>query len=284
MITVLSWNIQCGRGVDGRVDLERIARVIRANGDPDLICLQEVASHMPELDGGAGGDQPAALARLFPGHEAVYGPALEVRDGEAGPYRRFGNLVLSRLPVRQIFRHLLPQPADPGLLHMPRQATEVVVAAASGPLRVITTHLEYHSARQRLAQILRLRELQQEAADNAARPPQAGTGPYAARPRPASCVLCGDLNCRPEDEAFRRLLDPLPDGLPGFRDAWSLAHGARPHAPTCGIFDRVQWPEGPHCRDFFLVAGDLEGKVADLRIDGETDASDHQPLLLTLRA
>ncbi len=284
MITLLSWNIQCGRGVDGRVDLDRIARVIRETGDADLVCLQEVARCMPELDGGAGADQPARLAARFPGFEAVYGAALDLLRDEGGRRCQFGNLILCRLPVLQIFRHLLPQPADPGVLHMPRQATELVVAAPSGPLRVITTHLEYHSARQRLAQIERLRELQREVAENAARPPKAGTGPYAARPRPTRCVLCGDLNSRPEDAAFRRLLAPLGEAVPAFRDAWPLAHGTRPHAPTCGIFDRTQWPEGPHCRDFFLVSGDLADAVAGLRVNGETDASDHQPLLLALRA
>ncbi|MCU0933013.1 MAG: endonuclease, partial [Thiobacillaceae bacterium] len=40
---LLSWNIQWGRGLDGRVDLARIAGEIRRIGDFDVICLQEVA-------------------------------------------------------------------------------------------------------------------------------------------------------------------------------------------------------------------------------------------------
>ncbi len=283
MITVLSWNVQYGRGVDGRIDLSRIAATIRALGGADVLCLQEVARRMPEIDGGRGADQLRELAALFPDHEAHFGPALDLRAA-GGDRSQFGNLVLSRLPVLQLFRHPLPQPADPDALHMPRQAIEAVVAAPSGPLRMITTHLEYHSERQRTAQAVRLRELQREVAENAARPPRRpDSGPYADRPRPARCVLCGDLNSLPGDAVLRRLLEPLPEPLPGFRDAWPLAHGDRPHAPTCGLFDRQQWPEGPHCRDFFLVSADLAEAVADLRVEDETGASDHQPLLLTLR-
>ena len=42
--TILSWNIQAGPGVDGCVDLARIARTVRALADADVICLQEVES------------------------------------------------------------------------------------------------------------------------------------------------------------------------------------------------------------------------------------------------
>ncbi len=284
MTRILAWNIQCGRGVDGVVDLGRIAAVIRRLGDADVLCLQEVAQRMPELDDGAGADQVAELAALFPDHEPLFGPALDLLGRPQGGRSRFGNLVLSRLPVLQAFRHLLPQPADPDALHMPRQATEVVVAAASGPLRVITPHLEYHSEIQRLAQVERLRELQREVAENTARPrPRPETGPYADRPRPTRCVLCGDLNSRPGDAVLRRLLAPFAGDVPAFLDAWPLVHGSKPHAPTCGIHDRRQWPEGPHCRDFFLVSADLVAALAGFRVDEETAASDHQPLLLELR-
>ena len=46
---------------------------------------------------------------------------------------------------------------------MPRVAVEVVVEAPFGPLRVMTTHLEYYSKEHRAAQIARLRELHREA-------------------------------------------------------------------------------------------------------------------------
>ena len=63
MTTILTWNIQCGLGVDGRVDLVRLADVIRSMADADVICLQEVSRFNPELDGGENVDQVAALTR-----------------------------------------------------------------------------------------------------------------------------------------------------------------------------------------------------------------------------
>ena len=80
-----------------------------------------------------------------------------------GKRRQFGNLVLARYPVIQIFRHLLPWPADAAVPSMQRVAVEVVLAAPFGPVRVTTTHLEYYSQMQRRQQVNRLRELHAEA-------------------------------------------------------------------------------------------------------------------------
>lgn len=282
MTTLISWNIQCGRGADDQVNLERIAAAIDAMGGADILCLQEVARFDPACDE-RGEDQVLRLSRLFPTYEPVFGPALD-RWGEGGRRRQFGNMILSRLPVIQAFRHLLPQPAAPGLKHMQRQATEVVVATVTGPLRVVTTHLEFHSADHRLAQIERLRALYLENVDNQARPGAAAEpdSPYALAPRPAAMVLCGDLNMTIEDWEFHHLLAPFDDGIAPFLDAWPLVHGGQPHLPTCGVFDRLQWPQGPHCRDFFLLAGLTGATVNRFEVDTATNASDHQPLRLSL--
>lgn len=280
---VLTWNIQCGRGVDGHVSLGRIAEVVRAMGSPAVLCFQEVARYLPALDDD-GADQPAALARLFPAHQAVFGAA---QDFGGDPQRpaQFGNLVLSALPVLQVFRHLLPRAADPGVRHAQRGALEVVLEAPWGPLRVVTTHLEYHSEAHRWAQVNRLRQLQAEIVAQAHLPvvPAPAGGLYAPRPRPPATVLCGDFNFGPDDPLHARLCAALEHEGAGFRDAWPLVHALRPHAPTCGIGDRVQWPQGPHCRDFFFVTAELEPRVEDVQVNTETLASDHQPLRLRLR-
>ncbi len=44
---LLNWNIQWGRGMDGRVGVARILRTIHQLGDFDVICLQEVAVNRP---------------------------------------------------------------------------------------------------------------------------------------------------------------------------------------------------------------------------------------------
>lgn len=280
---LLTWNIQCGRGVDGRVSLERIAEVVRAMGSPAVLCFQEVARHLPALDG-QGADQPARLAQLFPAHRALFAPAQDFGGDPARPCQ-FGNLMLVTLPVVQVLRHLLPGAADPGVRHAQRGALEVVLEAPWGPLRVVTTHLEFHSHAHRRAQVRFLRNLQAEvvAQDRLPAVPAPAGGIYEPRPRPAETVLCGDFNFSPDDSLHARLCAPLESEGPAFRDAWPLVHGARPHAPTCGIGDHAQWPQGPHCRDFYFVTAELEPRVEDVEVNTETPASDHQPVRLTLR-
>lgn len=274
MTAILTWNIQCGLGCDGVVNLARIARLARAMGDSDVLCLQEVTRNDPALAGGA--DQVAELRSLFSQYEAFFGAGLDRK--EIGKQRRqFGNLILSRLPVLQAYCHLLPHPAAGGIKHMQRQAIEVVVGTSAGPLRVMTTHLEYYSAAHRAAQIERLRALQAEVADNEAQPAKPATSPYDPVPRPASLVLCGDFNVQPGENEYRQLF-----ALP-LLDAWRVSHGDEPHPPSTGLFDRNQWPTGGHCRDYFAVTGDVAARIAAVEMDVATDASDHQPLRLVLR-
>lgn len=278
MTTIVSWNIQAGLGVDGRTDLGRIGRVVAALADADVICLQEV--ECPGTPASAV-DQFAAIPELFPRHTAIDGPCVQ-RGAGRGEYR-FGNMLLSRLPVLSVFRHHLPWLAAPGVKHMPRQATEVTVETPAGPLRVVTTHLEYHSQAHRRAQVARLRELHAEAAAQEKNPAEAHTdGPYAGPVRPATSVLCGDFNMGVDSDEYAAMLTPYGGGAPTLADAWPALYPGRPHDPTCGIFDRVQWPAGPHCRDFFFVSEDLRSRLVSLSVDLETDASDHQPLALTL--
>lgn len=288
MTAIVTWNVQCGMGCDGRVNLDRIAAGIGAMGESDVICLQEVARFMPDLDDGTGGDQAAILADRFPDHEPFFGPALDRAGETVGKRRQFGNMILSRLPVIQAFRHPLPRPPDSATKHMSRQATEVVIQTPGGTLRVITTHLEFHSHRQRSAQVEALRSLHQEVCGNVRQPAvDVADGPYAPAARPQAAVLCGDFNFIPTDPEYARMLAPFEDETPAFADAsfvdaWPKVHGGTPHGPTCGIFDHDQWPEGPHCRDFFFVSGELVERIESVHVDTKTDASDHQPLRMTL--
>jgi endonuclease/exonuclease/phosphatase family metal-dependent hydrolase len=281
-MNLITWNIQWARGVDGRVDPERIVRVCRGLGDPDVLCFQEVARNFPGLPGNGGRDCFAELAAALSGWSAVEGLSVDAL-GDGGARRQFGVLVLTRLPVLQAFRHLLPWPADPGVPTMQRVALEVVLAGARGPLRVTTTHLEYYSAAQRAAQVERLRALQAEAASHAADVPFAEKtgGPFETRPRPRSGILTADFNFPPSDSLYARLQAPIA-GSPAYRDAWRIRHGATPHAPTLGLYDKVQWPGEPYACDFIFVTEDLAERVADVVVPADTDASDHQPVLLRL--
>ena len=283
MTSLLTWNIQCGLGCDGQHNLARIADTIHATGNADVICLQEVCRFMPELDGGRGQDQVAVLAELFPGYEALFGAAISRSLAGNSERQQFGNLILSRLPVCQVFFHPLPQPADAGVKHMPRQLSEAVVACASGPLRILTTHLEFHSVLQQSAQVEAIRNLHIQVCDNNRQPGlNPGSGPYTQVARPDTMVLCGDFNFVPDSEVYDLMLSDFCQGELCLRDAWAAKKGDMPHAPTCGIFDEHQWPQGPHARDFFFISDDLCGKINELSVNVKTDASDHQPLLLNL--
>jgi endonuclease/exonuclease/phosphatase family metal-dependent hydrolase len=279
---LITWNIQWGRGADGVVDPQRILRACREMGDADVLCFQEVGRNFPGLAGSEGRDSFAALAAGLPGWTVVEGVGMDTL-APGGERRQFGELVLTRRPVIQAFRHLLPWPADSEVPTMRRVALEVVIAGRRGPLRVTTTHLEYYSARQRAAQVERLRALQAEAAshaDDPAFPAKAG-GPFETRPRPRSGILTADFNFRPEDPLYARLQAPI-EGGPAYRDAWRIRHGATPHAPTLGLYDKVQWPGEPFACDFIFVTEDLAERVTDVVVNTATKASDHQPVLLQL--
>jgi len=181
MMRIISWNIQWGRGADGRVDLARTVEALRALGPAEVICLQEVTRGFVSLSGEPD-DEVAVLSAAFPQHEPLFAPGVDVR-GETGGRAQFGNLLLSSLPVLQVLHHALPFPADPKVPGMPRCCLEAVVDSPFGPLRVLTTHLEYYSAVQRRSQIAALQALQLEAAGHLARAPRGkeGNPAFAAR-------------------------------------------------------------------------------------------------------
>jgi endonuclease/exonuclease/phosphatase family metal-dependent hydrolase len=285
-VKLITWNTQWCRGVDHKVDPARIVRHAKALADFDVLCLQEIANNFPDprLPGSRGENQFAELAKLLPGYQPVPGVAVDV-PAEEGGRRHFGNMILSRLPVLQVFRHMLPWPADPSVPSMQRSALEVVLELPSGPLRVTTTHLEYYSAVQRAAQVERLRELQAEAAGHAGAPrhPEKERGPFRRVPRPASSILTADINFPPEDPLHARLQAPLSPGVPAYRDAWQICRPGDPHPPTLGVHDKEQWPGPAFACDFIFVTEDLAGRVEDVVVNEATDASDHQPVLLVLR-
>lgn len=78
-LRIVTFNVHHCRGLDGVVDVERVARVLRSV-EADLIGLQELDRGMPR-SGGA--DQSAELARLL-GFDVVFFPTLTRGDGEYG--------------------------------------------------------------------------------------------------------------------------------------------------------------------------------------------------------
>ena len=167
---------------------------------------------------------------------------------------------------------------------MPRIAVEACVSAPFGDLRVITTHLEYYSQRQRAAQIEALRTIYAEGDGHA----RAGSvvdvtgGPFHTHLRPSATIVTGDFNLEPDNPLHARMAAPFTDGTPQLADAWEWAHPGEPHPATFKIYEK-QNPGEPelHC-DFIFVSDGLKSRIAGVRVDRLTQAADHQPVILTL--
>jgi endonuclease/exonuclease/phosphatase family metal-dependent hydrolase len=146
-----------------------------------------------------------------------------------------------------------------------------------GAIRVMTTHLAYYSAVQRLAQARSLCELHAHASAMAAEPlaeGDAGT-PFQAKTHTPLAILCGDFNLQASDPEHA-LIEAA-----GLRDAWRVLHGTRPQDPTFRLSDRTHGPEPVAC-DFVFVSAGLVPRVQRVWVDGQTRDSDHQPVALQL--
>lgn len=184
-LTVLSFNIHHAAGLDGVLDLDRVAGEI-ARTRADVIGLQEVDRHFGERSEWA--DQPAALAEKL-GMHVVYGANLDLEPPAPGqPRRQYGTAVLSRYPIVAWQNTLLPKgkPAEEqrGLL-------SAVVDVRGLAVRVMTTHLQHDSANSRLLQA-------QVVAD-------------AVRASAEPVVLTGDLNATPDAPEVTTLTTHLRD-------------------------------------------------------------------------
>lgn len=169
-LRVLCYNIHHGEGTDGKVDLPRLAKVIR-DADPDFVALQEV-DRKTKRTGGV--DQTAELARLT-GLHAKFGKAIDYEGGE------YGQAILSRFPLGATTIHTLPgEPA-----REQRIAFEVRATVDGRELAFVTTHLHHLEAGLRERQAAKLNEL------------------FAAAKVPV--ILAGDLNATPDSKVAELL-------------------------------------------------------------------------------
>ena len=95
---------------------------------------------------------------------------------------------------------------------MPRMCSMVTLHAPGlGAVRVMTTHLEYYSSKQRLAQAEALRGLHQEASCLAAIAPTCvdEDSPFRSRVHTPHAVLCGDFNFVPGAPEYAVIQKPF---------------------------------------------------------------------------
>lgn len=173
-LRVLSYNIHHGEGIDGRLDLERIAGVIRQTA-PDLVALQEV-DRRTQRTGQV--DQPEELARLC-GMHVAFGGNIDFQGG------KYGNAVLSRWPIARHQNHLLPS-LDNGEQRGVLDAW-ITLPAEAGEVRLLATHLDARRGD-----------------DERFASAQAINALLAAHPD-APTLLTGDLNDLPDSRTLQEL-------------------------------------------------------------------------------
>ncbi len=133
-LRILAYNIKHGVGMDGKLDLERAAALIRQL-DPDIVALQEIDKQCTRSHGI---DQAAWLGRACDMH-AAFGAFMPYQGGE------YGMAILSRKPMLAVENIRLPDGAEP------RTALAARIATAAGEIIVTSIHL-YATEEERLAQ------------------------------------------------------------------------------------------------------------------------------------
>ena len=264
----VSYNIQWGTGKDGRVDLPRIAGEI---GEADVIALQEVDRYWSRS---LMTDQATEFAGLFPKHNWVYGPAMDMDVPDSrGRRRQFGNMLLARAPILASRNHLLPKMKLPEKMSLQRAALEAVIEAPSGPLRVYSLHLNHTAVEERLGQVARLREIVAGAAAEGGagtgrdyKPGWEQDGPQP--PMPARAILLGDFNLRPDSEEHGALVA----GEDGLIDSWRALGHDDASGWTCPLKD------GDWRIDYAFVTPELSDRLRHMSVDQTAQGSDHQPI------
>ena len=185
----MSYNIRQGRDVDGVLDLDRIAAVIRAQA-PDLVALQEVGRHWSADSDFR--DQARELERRLE-MASVYGANLDREPPHPGaPRRQYGTAILSAWPTHGSENIALPR-ASP--VDEQRGLLVLDVDLDGRPFRLLNAHLGVSADERRL---------------------QVGAILDATATTSVPHALLGDLNARPTAPELAPLFER-------FSDAWASA-------------------------------------------------------------
>ncbi|MGV8930172.1 MAG: endonuclease/exonuclease/phosphatase family protein [Brevundimonas sp.] len=201
-LKLVTFNIWHNQG-DWAARLPLLAAAIRAE-DPDVVGLQEV------LEDAAVGlaNQPRTLAEALGGYSVQF-----VSTDPEGAPRRYGNAMLSRLPVAGVDSRKL-EPLDDY-----RTALRIRVAVGGRSVDIVNTHLAWQAD----AAAVRARQI----ADLVSMLPQEGT----------PLIVMGDFNAVQEDAGLAALTGPrffsaLPRGT-----AATTLNPARGHPPR--VIDHI---------------------------------------------
>lgn len=253
-LRVMTYNVHSCVGMDGKLDVERVARII-ARAKPDVVALQE-------LDVGRvrtlGMDQAHLIARYLE-MEFHFHPALHLEE------ERYGDAILTHLPQRLVKAGPLPGLVDKPHLE-PRGALWIAIDLHGTKVQIINTHLGLYP-RERAAQVEAL------LGEDWLAHPQCN-GPV---------ILCGDFNALPSSPVCGRLGGHLRDvqiEMPNHRPLGTFST----RFPTMRIdhifvsagieITRIDVPRSELAR----VASDHLPLVADIRVPGEPNLANQVQL------
>ncbi|WP_213995142.1 endonuclease/exonuclease/phosphatase family protein [Arsukibacterium sp.] len=203
-LRVMTYNVHSCIGLDGKIDIERIARVI-ALAKPDVVVLQELDVGRDRTQGL---DQAELIARYLE-MEFHFHPAMHLEE------EKYGDAILTHLPLKLVKADALPGLASKPKLE-PRGAIWATVELHGQQINIINTHLGLQP-RERLAQIDAL--LGEEWLGH----------PDCSGP----VIFCGDLNAQPGSEVCRRLGQKMTD-------AQTLLEGHRPRGTFPSRFAAIR--------------------------------------------
>ena len=275
---LVSYNIGYGIGLDGEMDLGRIAAAVDG---ADIIALQEVERFWPRS---GMTDQVKELAKRLEAYWWVFGANIDLHSSETFPgddadrRRQFGNMVLSRTPI--LASRNIPLPRCSHLPYtMQRGALEAIVNGSSRTLRIYSTHLCYLSAATRKEQLGAIVDVHRRAGHEGGS--WAGEHPDKAvgwllgdEPKvPHDAVVLGDLNFLPGTAEYTESIDPAATTTPELVDGWRALNRDESVGVTKVGHGRI---------DYGLFSRDLVGSVTDAWVDSTADGSDHLPLWFEL--
>lgn len=171
--SLMTYNIRHGLGMDGKIDIERIAREIEIV-NPDVVTLQEVDSKTERSNGS---DNAAELAKLL-GYYKIFGRAMDYNGGE------YGNAILFKeIPMAQSVIEL-PGKDEPRCM-LVVEFSEYIVA---------TCHLSLDSE-SRIQSCYKINDVISEISSGKFR--KDGKKVFSGSDKPI--FLTGDFNALPED-------------------------------------------------------------------------------------
>lgn len=183
-LKVLTFNIHHGVGMDGRLDIERIARILKES-QADIIGLNEVDCFFSKRSCYL--NQVKYLADSLQMYFA-FGPAISLKNRKSTRLRQFGNTLLSRYPIFQQKNHRLV-----GGLIEGRALLETTIRIHDRSLQVFITHLSLNPYLHRKQISYIFKQL-----SNTLHP----------------AILLGDLNMKPGSRAWHQINRVFKDVCP----------------------------------------------------------------------